>query len=120
MRPAALNAISSWSIVGARASMPISAKLRVEAGQLVKRNEYIARSGRPSSGLPPHLHFGVRITPYNRFDGWGGFSDPLPFLNPSNILLPDQNQEGPNQEGDAEPIFSPHPMAVERPGLRRP
>jgi murein DD-endopeptidase MepM/ murein hydrolase activator NlpD len=90
-------------------------EIAVEAGQLVKRNEYIARSGRPSSGLPPHLHFGIRIAPYNRFDGWGGFSDPLPFLNPSNILLPD-----PNQEGEEEQIFASHPMAVERVGLRRP
>ena len=95
-------------------------EIAVEAGQLVKRNEYIARSGRPSSGLSPHLHFGVRLSPYNRFDGWGGFGDPLPFLNPSNILLPDLNQEGPNQDGEQEPMFATHPMAIERPGLRRP
>ena len=90
-------------------------EIPVEAGQLVKRNELIARSGRPSNGLPPHLHFGVRITPYNRFDGWGGFSDPLPFLNPANILLPD------GEEGEEiEPAFVPHPMTAERVGMRRP
>ena len=91
-------------------------EISVEAGQLIKRNEYIARSGRPSSGMPPHLHFSIRVAPYNRFDGWGGFSDPLPYLNPSNILLPDPN----NEEGEEEPTFAPHPMAVERLGLRRP
>lgn len=92
-------------------------EIAVEAGQLVKRNEHIARSGRPGGGLPPHLHFGVRVLPYNRFDGWGGFSDPLPFLNPSNILLPNPD----NQEGeDGSSTFAPHPMAVERIGLRRP
>ncbi len=88
-------------------------EITVEAGQQVKRNEYLARSGRSSQGLPPHLHFGVRIHPYNRFDGWGGFTDPLPFLNPSHIILPEAGD-------DARPVFPPHVMVVERPGLRRP
>lgn len=92
-------------------------EIAVEAGQLVKRNEYIARSGRPGNGGPPQLHFGIRITPFNRFDGWGGFSDPLPFLNPSNLLLPDASADN---EGDDMPALPPHPMAVERPGMRRP
>ena len=65
--------------------------------------------------MPPHLHFGIRINPYNRYDGWGGFCDPLPFLNPSNILLPD-----PEQGDDVDTVLAPHPMAVERPGFRRP
>jgi murein DD-endopeptidase MepM/ murein hydrolase activator NlpD len=88
-------------------------EIGVEAGQLVKRNEFIARVGRPRQNLRSHLHLGIRIAPYNRFDGWGGFTDPLPFLNPSNILLGEQ-EEG--EEGG----FTPHPMAIERPGMRRP
>lgn len=87
--------------------------VEVEAGQLVKRNDRIATSGENSHNVPPHLHFGIRITPYNRFDGWGGFTDPLPFLNPSNIVL-GEGEEGENSS------FTPHPMAVEKPGMRRP
>jgi murein DD-endopeptidase MepM/ murein hydrolase activator NlpD len=102
-------------------------EIGVEAGQVVKRNEYIARTGRPRQHLTPHLHFGVRILPYNRFDGWGGFADPLPFLNPNSILLPDHDED---QGADAagQPLgmrppiipLTPHPMAAERPGMRRP
>lgn len=88
-------------------------ELAVEAGKLVKRNEYIARVGRSRQAIAPHLHFGIRITPYNRYDGMGGFSDPLPFMNPSNIILPDQAEED-------TPEFGPHPMVQERPGIRRP
>jgi murein DD-endopeptidase MepM/ murein hydrolase activator NlpD len=88
-------------------------EIAVEAGQLIRRNEYIARSGRSSQGLLPHLHFGVRISPYNRFDGWGGFTDPLPFLNPNLIILPDAGD-------DDRPALPPHAMAIERAWLRRP
>lgn len=91
-------------------------EISVEAGQLVARNEFIARAGR-LRGAPAHLHFGIRITPYNRFDGWGGFSDPLPFLNPDNIILPDAASEDVEEEL---PVMPPHNMAVERPGMRRP
>ena len=37
----------------------------------------------------PHLHFAVRISPYNRFDGWGGFANPLLFLDPSDLIILD-------------------------------
>lgn len=63
--------------------------------------------------MESHLHFAIRVTPYNRFDGWGGFIDPLSFLNPSNIVLPDSEDE----------MFHPiivHRMADETPGMRRP
>lgn len=88
-------------------------EIAVEAGQLIKRNEFIARVGRPRQTLAPHLHFGIRITPFNRFDGMGGFADPLPFMNPSNILLPDHDEY-------RAPEFGPHPMAQEHAGIRRP
>ena len=88
-------------------------EITVEAGQIVKRNSFIARAAANRLGLPPHLHFGIRIAPYNRFDGWGGFADPLPYLNPSNILLPDSDTEGDHS-------FQPQPMIEEKPGLRRP
>lgn len=88
-------------------------EVRAEAGQRVKRNECIAASGPNRYGVTPHLHFAIRITPYNRLDGWGGFTDPLPFLNPSNIILPEDPDE-------AEEAVILHPMAEETDSSRRP
>jgi murein DD-endopeptidase MepM/ murein hydrolase activator NlpD len=60
----------------------------VEAGQIVKPRLLIGFSNNTGASSGPHLHFAIRIYPYNRADGWGGYSDPLPFLNPADILLP--------------------------------
>lgn len=58
------------------------------AHQLVKVDEPVASgttiglSGNSGHSTGPHLHFGIRVPPYFRDDGWGGFSDPLPHLTP--------------------------------------
>jgi murein DD-endopeptidase MepM/ murein hydrolase activator NlpD len=87
--------------------------IRVEAGQLIKRNDIIAVSAENGHRVTPHLHFAVRIAPYSRFDGWGGFTDPLPFMNPANIILPEN-------EDETEQSVILHPMAEERANVRRP
>ena len=61
----------------------------VESGQIVKRGMLIGFSGNSGASTIPHLHFAIRIYPYDRSDGWGGFADPLPFLDLTNILMPD-------------------------------
>jgi murein DD-endopeptidase MepM/ murein hydrolase activator NlpD len=86
----------------------------VESGQGVMRGALIAYSGDNDGALLPHLHLAVRIQPYNRFDGWGGFSDPLPFLNSQALAEPEL------ADGAAEMQLIPAPLAVERPGIRRP
>jgi murein DD-endopeptidase MepM/ murein hydrolase activator NlpD len=52
----------------------------VESGQLVERGELMARTEALRRRWSPHLHFAMRTTPFNRYDGWGGFCDPLPYL----------------------------------------
>ncbi len=56
-------------------------QVNVKIGQVVRRGDVIARSGNSGVANGPFLHFGIRINPYVRTDGWGGFSDPLPYLN---------------------------------------
>jgi len=86
----------------------------VDAGQTLTRGALIAYSGDNDGAFVPHLHIGIRIKPYNRFDGWGGFSDPLPYLSASDLEFAEDSP------ADEPPPFAPPPLAIERPALRRP
>lgn len=86
----------------------------VDAGQIVSRGAPLARSGDNQGTVQPHLHFAIRLKPYNRFDGWGGFSDPLPFLSSVDLQPADE------MFATEESLFHPPPMANERSGMRRP
>ena len=55
-------------------------KLHVRHGQRVKAGDVIGLSGNTGNSTGPHLHLGVRINPYDRGDGWLGYSNPLPLL----------------------------------------
>jgi murein DD-endopeptidase MepM/ murein hydrolase activator NlpD len=85
----------------------------VEAGQAVTRGQPLAHvaARMMADGAPAHLHWALRIAPYNRFDGWGGFTDPLPYLVAAEVST--------GELGDDGPAAIP-PMLTERPGLRRP
>ena len=85
----------------------------VEAGQMVARGDPIALSALFIQ-TPQPFHFAVRIAPFNRHDGWGGFTDPEPFLPPDCLLLPENSDEG------VAPARRLHPMADEKPNMRRP
>lgn len=52
----------------------------VKQGEQVKRGETIGLADSTGNSTGNHLHFGIRINPYNRKDGWGGYSDPAPYL----------------------------------------
>ncbi len=56
-------------------------RVDVSTGQTVQRGEQLGLSGNSGTANGPFLGFGIRINPYERTDGWGGFSDPLPYLN---------------------------------------
>jgi len=62
--------------------------INVTPGQAVARGAVLGASGNTGFSFGPHLHFAIRINPYTRADGWGGFSDPLPYFNPTAIQLP--------------------------------
>ena len=87
----------------------------IESGQMVARGEQIGYSADPIIGgmsTTPHLHFAIRVFPYNRFDGWGGFADPLPFMDPTNLQFSSELNDNAH--------FEPPPMVDEVQGMRRP
>lgn len=53
-------------------------------GQTIKAGSVIGLSGNTGHSTAPHLHFAMRVTPFNRNDGWLGYSDPLPYLERGN------------------------------------
>ena len=61
----------------------------VKVGDLVKRGQVLGPSNNTGNSSGPHLHFGIRINPYKRGDGWGGHCDPVPFMNPDDLIIPD-------------------------------
>ena len=102
----------------------------VAQGQPVSRGTVIGKSGNSGGSSGPHLHFAIRSQPFDRKDGWGGFSDPLPYMDPQDVQLPSYVQE-PSRPAGLETVMSarataaeermpPSPMAPERTGVARP
>lgn len=92
-------------------------EILVETGQVVTRGQSVARTEIVRRVHPIHLHFAIRIHPYNRFDGWGGFSDPTPFLYVVE-LLPAIDADNLDSVGQSDTPLPP--MVVESKNLRRP
>jgi len=63
-------------------------RIDVQVGQQVARGNPLGATGSTGFTFGPHLHFAIRVNPYSRADGWGGFTDPLPYLNPAALALP--------------------------------
>jgi murein DD-endopeptidase MepM/ murein hydrolase activator NlpD len=82
-------------------------RIDVAVGSAVTRGQTIGLSGATGAGTGAHLHFGIRLNPYRRTDGWGGFCDPSPYLDPTVL-------------GRSRSMQLPTPMAPELPGRRRP
>ena len=61
----------------------------VKVGDKVKRGAVLGPSNNTGNSSGPHLHFGIRIYPCKRSDGWGGHCDPVPFMNPDDLIIPD-------------------------------
>jgi murein DD-endopeptidase MepM/ murein hydrolase activator NlpD len=83
-------------------------RVDVRAGDRLNEGDQLGLSGNTGMSTGPHLHFSIRIHPYERKDGWGGFSDPAPFME--------------LREADFAPAEeqAPSPFADEMPGSPRP
>ncbi|HAJ35520.1 MAG TPA: hypothetical protein DCL15_07490 [Chloroflexi bacterium] len=95
-------------------------EILVETGQIVTRGQSIARTETLRRTYPIHLHFAIRIHPYNRFDGWGGFSDPTPFLYAVEVLPVSDTGELDVTIQTAQSTAPLPPMVIETRNLRRP
>jgi murein DD-endopeptidase MepM/ murein hydrolase activator NlpD len=82
-------------------------RVDVAVGSTVTSGQQIALSGNTGAGTGAHLHFGIRINPYRRADGWGGFCDPTPLMAPGDL-------------GRSRSLQRPVPLAPELPGRARP
>lgn len=91
----------------------------VGTGGRVKRGQVLGISDNSGGSFGPHLHFGIRIFPYVRSDGWGGFTDPLPYMDPNDLVLP-RSLMGTLVDAGTEVASQLPRMAVSRPRLRQP
>lgn len=55
-------------------------KTFTDVGMIVLKGQLIGASGNSGNSTGPHFHFGLRVNPFNRKDGMGGFSDPEKYL----------------------------------------
>lgn len=59
-------------------------QIAVKVGDQVVPGHLLGFSGNTGNTTGPHLHFGMRVKPFDRRDGMGGYVDPLPYLYSGN------------------------------------
>ncbi len=68
------------SLYGHMSEIPIA------VGDILPRGGHLGLSGNTGGSTGPHVHFGIRVIPYRRGDGWGGYCNPAPFMNVDEIF----------------------------------
>ena len=61
-------------------------QIAVAEGEAVPAQGRLGLSGNTGASTGPHLHLGMRIVPYRRSDGWGGFCNLAPFMDVNEIF----------------------------------
>ena len=56
---------------------------KVKEGDIVSEGQVIGISDNTGNSTAPHLHFGYYLIPRDTSNGYGGYSDPLPFIKSS-------------------------------------
>jgi len=79
-------------------------RFAVQPGEHVAADQLLGHSGDTGNSTGPHLHFGVRVRPYDLHDGWRGYSDPLPWLPQDCYQLPDAIDGGEEEDEDEKPV----------------
>ncbi len=77
-------------------------EIAVTADTILPRGGHLGLSGNTGGSTGPHLHFGIRIIPYRRTDGWGGYCNPAPFMNIDDIFRERPVPMPPSPLGDAQ------------------
>lgn len=90
--------------------------ISAQKNQVMAQEEVLGLSGNTGGSTGPHLHFSIRIFPCERSDGWGGFSDPMPFMDRSRMRFRGETR----WPSLPEAFYLPSAMAEDQPGLARP
>lgn len=109
------SGFGNWVMVDHRWGQSVYAhmhRVTVREGQTVERGDILGESGNSGTSTGPHLHFSIRINPYFRADGWGGYCDPLPFMEADKLNIP----VGIRGEEEMREILPPSPPPIEEPG----
>ncbi len=56
-------------------------RISVQRGDELLAGQLLGHSGKSGLCSQPHLHFGLRINPYDLGDRWCGYTDPAPYLH---------------------------------------
>ncbi|HEY54091.1 MAG TPA: M23 family metallopeptidase [Caldilineae bacterium] len=73
-------------------------EFQVSIGDEVERGQRVGFSGNSGFSTGPHLHFGMRINPYSKSDGWYGYTNPHRFID----WLPREEDAARDQEESKE------------------